>query len=165
MNNFDISYENATVVHSNKYNQNSGIIISNFFFSNLFQDVAFKLDYNNQEFSTTFKNLNLPLYVGQKIQLVAINKNVIAYIDKNKNEFYYLTNNLQRDLNYGIAINWTLCISLTFLFYFISASIPFLGDFSHLMPTIFLIPVVLWIYQRLINFLLEKKIDTLLTKN
>ena len=135
MKDFTISYENATVIHSNKYNQNTGFIIWHFFYSNFFQDVVFKLEHNNQEFPTTLNNLNLPLYPGQKVTLVAINDYVVAYIDKKTNEFYYLTTNLQRDLNYGIKINWRIIILITLGFYIL---------FSTFFRDIWLYSIKLW---------------------
>jgi hypothetical protein len=159
MQNLDISFEDAIVVHSNKYNQNSGIIIWNFFFSSFYQDVVFKLVSNNKEFLTTYKNVNLPLFTGQKVKLVAVNGNVIAYIDGSTNVFYYLTNNLQRDLSYGININWKIIIPLLFLSFLLV--LPFM-DSIPFVPIIFLIPILLIVYQRVINFLLERKIDHLI---
>lgn len=163
MNNFVISYNEATVTHSNKYNQNSGIIISFLFMSNFFHDVVFKLDDYSQEFPTTFKNLNLPLYTGQKVTLVSINDNIIAYIDKTTDTFFYLTDNLQRDLEYGLKINWTVIFVLTFLIYFLMTL--FLDPGNKYSSLILLLPIALRLYQIMTNYILKNKINSLLTNN
>jgi len=66
MKELSISYVPATVTHSNKYNQNSGFVINILFFSNLFQDVVFKLDETSQQIPTTLKNLNLRFILAKK---------------------------------------------------------------------------------------------------
>ena len=160
MNNFEISYANATVMHANKYNQNTGILIYFFIFSNLLQDVVFKMEEDGREFSTTFKNLNLALYPGQKVKLVAINTYVIAYIDQTTNQFYYLSNNLQHDLKYGFVINWRMIFFLSMLSIIISA---FIFTNENRVPLITLSLLLgLYIYQRITTYLLEKKIDKLI---
>ncbi len=163
MENFDISYNEATVTHSNKYNQNSGITFSFLFISNFFHDVVFKLDDYDQEFPTTFKNLNLPLYTGQKVTLVSINDNVIAYIDKSTDTFYYLTDNLQRDLAYGLKINWTVILVLTFSIYLLMTSLLEPGD--RYTPLILLLPIAFRFYQKVSNYILKNKINSLVTTN
>lgn len=163
MKHLNISYTNATVIHSNKYNHNSGLVISIFFLSNFFHDVAFKLDDSDDELATTFKNMNLPLYTGQKVTLIAINDNVIAYLDKANNQFYYLTNNLQRDLNYGFKINWRTVILLTFVVYLLSLIVLTANYWFSLIIAVLLMTV--WVYQRVTNFVLEKKIDKLITSS
>ena len=163
MNPFHISYTHATVTHSNKYNQNVGFVISMFFFSNFLQDVAFKLDDSGDEFRTTFKNLNLPLFTGQKVTLIAINDNVIAYIDKSTNAFHYLTNNLQKDLNYGFKIHWIRVIFLSVAIALAASTVLPTNKFNSLIIPVLLFGV--WVYQRVTNFVLEKKIDHLITSS
>lgn len=159
MKNITVNYENATILHSNKYNRNLGIIVFNFFLSNFYQDILFKLDNDNREFLRTFKNINLPIYPGQKIKLVTINGNVIAFIDINTNVFYYLSNNLQNDLNYGLKINWPLIIVVTFVLFFVSS---LRKEYDNLPIYVLLFPICSWIYQRISNFILERKIDKLI---
>ena len=159
MKDFSISYTDATVIHSNKYNQNTGFFIYHVFFSNLLQDVVFKLDETGDEFPCTYKNLNLLLYPGQKISLVSIDEKVIAYIDKATGNFYYLTNNLQRDLSYGFIIDWRIITPLLILA--VGLSITVLEDYLF-KALIFGGMICLWIYQKVVNVVLERKIDKLI---
>jgi hypothetical protein len=159
MKDFSISYTNATVTHSTKYNQGSGFFIYHVFFSNLLQDAVFTLDESGEEFPSTYKNLNLLLYPGQKVSLVSIEDNVIAYIDKATGNFYYLTNNLQRDLPYGLPINWHVILPFAILGFIVSTYYDYNDIFKGI---IFGSLFILWFYQRIMNFILERKIDKLI---
>ncbi len=159
MKNFSVAYTNATVTYSTKYNQNTGFYIYHVFFSNLLQDAVFTLDETGEEFPSTYKNLNLLLYPGQKVSLVSIDDKVIAYIDKATGNFYYLTNNLQRDLPYGLPLNWRVIVALAILGFFVSSTYDYNDIFK---AVIFGSLFCLWFYQRIINFILERKIDKLI---
>ena len=162
MKNFDIQYFYAAVIHANKYNENNGIYLFHFFFSTLLQDIAFKMEDDGEEYHCTVKNLNLPIYTGQQIKLISVNTVAVAYIDKRNNEFYYLSKNLQRDLNVGLKINWTSIIVSTFLALLISSFFFQLNVFYSYFAL--LIPFSFWIYQFIMNFLVERKIDRLIIK-
>lgn len=156
-----ISYEDAIVTHANKYNQNAGIVVSFLFFSNLYQDVVFKLENSGIEYPTTFKNLNLPLYTQQHVSLIAINNTIVAYADKQTSEYYYLTNNLQKALGYGFNFNWYLVTAIIAIGYFIIATkfeIP-----QEIGLVVLVVPVLLRVYQLVSNYLLQRKIDKLIT--
>jgi len=161
MKDFSVAYTNATVTYSTKYNQNTGFYIYHVFFSNLLQDAVFTLDETGEEFPSTYKNLNLLLYPGQKVSLVSIDDKVIAYIDKATGNFYYLTNNLQRDLPYGLPLNWRVIVALAILGFFVSSTY----DYNDILKAvIFGSLFCLWFYQRIINFILERKIDKLIIR-
>lgn len=156
-----ISYEDAIVTHANKYNQNAGVVVSFFFFSNLNQDVVFKLEDSGIEYPSTFKNLNLPLYTQQRVTLIAINNTIVAYADKQTSEYYYLTNNLQKALGNGFNFNWYIVTAVTALGYFIIANkfeIP-----QEIGLVILIVTVLLRAYQLVSNYLLQRKIDKLIT--
>jgi len=159
MKDFSVSYTNATVTYSTKYNQNSGFFVFHIFFSNLLQDAVFTLDETGEEFPSTYKNLNLLLYPGQKVSLVSIDDKVIAYIDKATGNFYYLTNNLQRDLPYGMNINWRIILPLAILGLLVCTPYIYGNIFEAI---IFGSVLCLWFYQRIINFILERRIDKLI---
>ena len=89
-----VSYLSAKVVHSNKYNQNSGFYFLHLFFSNLLHDVVFRTD-NGDEYPMTLKNMNLPIYQEQSVTLITIDEIIIGFIDNATNNYYYLTKNLQ----------------------------------------------------------------------
>jgi len=91
-----------------------------------------------------------------------VNNNVIAFVDKATNEFYYLSNNLQRDLNYGPKINWIIVIALTFLLFVLWSVLLTVNNIFTLV-ILALQAICLWVYQRVTNFVLENKIDKLIT--
>lgn len=156
-----ISYQDAIVTHANKYNQNSGVVVSFLFFSNLYQDVVFTLEKTGIEYPATFKNLNLPLYTQQRVTLIAINNTIIAYADKQTSDYYYLSNNLRSALGFGFNFNWYLVTAITALCFLIIANK--FNVSQDIAIAIFFVPVLLRAYQLISNYLLERKIDKLIT--
>lgn len=157
MKDFPISYLNATITHVNKYNHNSGFVFSVFFFSSLFTDVVFKLEGTGEEIPITLKNLNLPVFSGQKIQLIAIEDQVVALLDKATNNYYFLTRNLQEELQYGLTFSWPLVVVMTVILFLLVQN--FFGQEFEYTYLIFIIPAGLRLYQMITNFLLEQKIS------
>lgn len=159
--NFQLSYTDATVLHSNIYNQRVGLVIGWFVFNNLQQSVTFRLLDTGEEISTIFRNTQFPLYPGQTITLLSINDKVIAYTDRNTGDYYYFSNNLQQDLGYGVQFTWRFVFALTLLFFVVLAEMPeTIASYSMLA---FLLPFGFWIYRRITNFFLERSIDRLIT--
>jgi hypothetical protein len=152
------SYQ-AKVIHSNKYNQNTGFYFSHIFFSNLYHDVAFKLEDTGEEYSTTIRNLNLTLYSGQLVTLYAVNDIVVAYSDANR-EYYYLTENLPTALGYGVKIS---LIWMVLTLALVVATLNWYNAFSSaLVGVLLLIPIAVRVYQKLYDYFFTKRIDRLI---
>ncbi len=151
-------YFDATVTHTNKYNRGAGIYLLHFFFSGMMQDVVFKLDSNGTDYPMTLNNIDLALYPGQRVKLILINNRMVAYIDPNTGNYQYITNNLKKTLDMGIGINWVLVVIVTFFLSFLLSNLYGPGTTLSLYP--FFLPAVVWLYQRMYNYLLEKRIDT-----
>jgi diacylglycerol kinase len=158
-----LNYTNATVIHTNKYNQNNGFIFACFFLSNVVLDVVFRIDETGEEFSTSYVNPGTILYPQQKIVLVSVDGNVIAYIDNAAGRYYYLNNSLAQVLSYSININWSLLIILTFVFFIMLQQ--FSGVYNEYSVLIFFIPVALWIYEKIMNGYIEAAVDKEIEKH
>lgn len=152
----------ATVTHTNKYNRGAGIYMLHFFFSGLVQDVVFKLESNGTEYPITLNNVNLALYPGQRVKLILVQNTMIAYIDTNTGNYQYLSNNLKDALGIGISVNWVLVVIATLLLTLGLSNI--YGAGTGLAMYSLLLPGLAWLYQRLYNFLLEKRMDTLIAE-
>ncbi len=158
-NNIQLTYTNATVIHSNKYNQNYGFYLWHMFFQNLLHDVVFKLETTGEEFPVTLKNMNLPLYQNQLITLIAVDDTVIGFIDSNSRKYYYLTNNLQKALGKADYLRWIVwgsVILIMAVFIFVNV------EYTQHMTSLFLIPPLVWIYSLISNYRFEKKIDKMI---
>lgn len=158
-----LNYTNATVIHTNKYNQSNGFIFAWFFLSNVVLDVVFRIDETGEEFSTSYINPSAILYPQQKIVLVSVDGNVIAYIDSVASKYYYLDNSLARVLSYSININWALLIILTFVVFIMLQQ--FLGANNEYSLLIFFIPVALWIYEKIMSGYIEAAVDKEIEKH
>ena len=66
-----ITYTKATVIHSDKYNSNTGFYVAHFFSTNTMLDIVFKIDSTGDEYPVTIKGLNLLLYKGQSVSLIS----------------------------------------------------------------------------------------------
>lgn len=152
-----LTYTNATVIHTNKYSQNTGWFFSSVFFQNVILDIVFRIDETGEEFSNSYINPSAILYPQQKIVLVSVDGNVIAYIDNTAGRYYYLDNSLARVLSYSININWALLIILTFVFFIIIQQ--FLGEKNIYGLSIFLIPIGLWVYEKIMSGYIEAAVD------
>ncbi|MFX5510505.1 hypothetical protein ABTD49_22110, partial [Acinetobacter baumannii] len=71
--------------------------------------------------------------------------------------YYYLDNSLARVLSYSININWALLIILTFVFFIIIQQ--FLGEKNIYGLSIFLIPIGLWVYEKIMSGYIEAAVD------
>ena len=79
--------QSGRIVTFNKYNQSFYFILKDFC-----TDIVFELD-NGTKLSKTIYNLNLPIHTGQVIELISIDNIVVAFLDKQNNEYFYLSNN------------------------------------------------------------------------
>jgi hypothetical protein len=152
-----LTYTNATVIHTNKYSQNTGFVVSSLFFQNVILDVVFRIDATGEEFSTSYANPSAILYPQQKITLISIDGDVIAFFDKPAGKYYYLSNNLSRVLSYNIDINWALLIVGIFVLLLLIEQFAKPEQPFHFL--LILIPIALWIYERIMNGYAEASLD------
>lgn len=154
-----LTYIPAEVIHSNKYNQNSGIYFAHLFFNTLLHDVVFKTR-NNEIYSIKIKNLDVSLYQGQKVTLIVVNNSTIAFIDYTSGRYFYLTNDLKKALGKRRRINsaWLVGIIL-FIMILLTAFFN-----NALTRYLFFIPVAYWLYLKISNYLFERKIDKLIVE-
>ena len=155
-----IHYTPARIIHSNKYNQNSGFYLSHFFFSNLLQDLVFELDQTGKKHQITLKNITLPAYQGQEVLLIVVNDLVLGYIDNESNKYYYLTDDLSGALGLGIGWKWFIIGGLA-----AGAGLFFLlpEDIRHLFFYFLLIvPVLYKMYREVFSRYVEKKLDSII---
>jgi hypothetical protein len=145
--------QSGRIVTFNKYNQSFYFILKDFC-----TDIVFELD-NGTKLSKTIYNLNLPIHTGQVIELISIDNIVVAFLDKQNNEYFYLSNNPASDFD-KLKISWTSVIILTFiLFYLFNIMMP---NYSNYVGLVFLIPVLFRVFRGIQNDYFEKKLDKLI---
>jgi hypothetical protein len=152
-----LTYTNATVIHTNKYSQNTGFVFSSLLFQNVVLDVVFRVDNTGEEFSTTYVNPSAILYPQQKVILISIDGDVIAFFDKPAGKYYYLSNDLSRVLSYSININWALLLVGIFLVFLLIDQ--FIKPEQPYHAFLFFVPVILWVYEKFMNGYVEADLD------
>jgi hypothetical protein len=158
---FTIQYVQARIVHSNKYNQNAGIYLSHLFFSNFLHDIVFEFQKTREKHAFTLTNVQVPVYPGQEVTLIAVNYLVVGYIDDATREYYYLTNNLVRALGWGVS---RILVLLVPLLLFLVAS-RFLAFENEKLALVFLALVPLyWVYEAILNYYIGRQIDRAVTR-
>ncbi len=155
-----VSYVPAKIIHSNKYNSNSGFFFFNMFFSSFWQDLVFHIEETEQDFPITLKNVNIAAYPGQQVKLITIDSTAVGFIDNTTKEYSYFTNHLPQVLEVGLSIKWLVIlgiVALTILYLLFN-----FGTEQAFIAFLFFIPIAWWLYNRIFNYYVERKIDKII---
>lgn len=145
--------QSARILTYNKYNQSMYFVLSEFC-----TDIVFELS-DGTKMSKTIVDVNLPIYAEQLVELIFIDDTLIAFEDKQEQEFYYLSNNPGSTLG-GLQISWMHIIVLTILLYYsVSILLPNYADFAALA---LLLPLAYRVYRAILDNYFEKKLDKLI---
>lgn len=145
--------QSARVLTYNKYNQSMYFVLSEFC-----TDIFFELS-DGTTISKTIVDVNLPIYAEQLVELIFIDDNLIAFEDKQLQEYYYLSNNPARALG-GLQISWMHIIVLTILLYYaVTILLPNYADFAALA---LLLPLSYRVFRAIQDNYFEKKLDKLI---
>lgn len=92
--NVDIQLYSATVLQIDKYAR-SGLFTDNRSFplnmNTMYNDVVFQLQDTGKTLPLEVKNVQLPLYNKQAVDIISVNKFIIGYVDVKNEEYYYIT--------------------------------------------------------------------------
>lgn len=150
-----VNRQSARITSFNKYNQSFYFVLKE-----LCTDIVFELD-NGKKICKTVINLNLPIHAGQSINLISIDDTIIAFEDKDTNEYFYLSNDPAIDLGAEI-ISWKSIIIATIILYFLFTTlIPIKSEY---VGFVFLLPLCFRIFRGFQNEYFEKKLDNLIEK-
>lgn len=145
--------QSARILTYNKYNQSMYFVLSEFC-----TDIVFELS-DGTTISKTVVDVNLPIYAEQLVELIFIDDILIAFEDKQLQEFYYLSNNPGSALG-GLQISWMHIILLTILLYYaVTILLPNYADFAALA---LLLPLAYRVYRAIQDNYVEKKLDKLI---
>ena len=148
-----VKRQSGQIISFKKYNQSFYFILKDFC-----TDIVFELD-NGTKISKTIFNLNLPIYTGQTIELISIDNIIVAFLDKQNNEYFYLSNNPASDFD-KLKISWINIIILTISLYYLFIII--MPNYSIYAGLVFLIPICFRVYRGIQNEYFEKKLDKLI---
>lgn len=148
-----VTRQSGQIIAFNKYNQSFYFILKDFC-----TDIVFELD-NGTKISKTIINLNLPIHTGQIIDLISIDNIIVAFVDKQNNEYFYLSNNPASDFD-RLKISWTNIIILTIMLYYLVTIIT--PNFSNYAGVVFLLPICFRVFRGIQNDYFEKKLDKLI---
>lgn len=148
-----VTRKSARILTYNKYNQSMYFILSEFC-----TDIVFELS-DGTKMSKTIVDVNLPIYAGQMVELIFIDDNLIAFEDKQLQEFYYLSNNPGSALG-GLQISWMHIIVLTILLYYAVAIL--LPNYAEFAALALLLPLSYRVFRAIQDNYFEKQLDKLI---
>lgn len=151
MNSLITSRQNAEIITCNKYNQSS-----NFIFSTFCIDVVFKLSFGSN-INITIRNLDLPIYEGQKVELIWVNDSLMAYEDKDTKEAYFFDENPADKFN-NPYFNW-YSVTIATIAFSILLMIILPEDKRVLLAYLALLPFAFRIYRAISNSYINKTIE------
>lgn len=141
----------ATVVSSDKYNQSA-----NYIFQDFCNDVVFKLA-NGSKVNTVITNVNLPIYVGQQVQLIWIDEVLMAYEDKDTGDWYYFTSNPATAFHHP-NINWrTVIIATPLIWLLLSMVVP--PPYHQYVPFALLLPFGFRFFRLISDYFINRTIE------
>lgn len=156
-----LTLHKATVIHANKYSvaHDGGINLP--LWSTLHTEVVFRLDQSQEDWRLYVKNLDLPLYTSQPVTIVSSDKNVLAYIDAQTNEYYYTARNFSSSLKLGMPFFWVWLVGIIggILIYFIQRPQSTFLMFVPLIAIWFLYTI----QKQVIHYQIKKEIDKFLS--
>jgi hypothetical protein len=153
--------QKATVIHANKYTTTHDGGINLPVWSNLHNEIVFRLEDSQEDLHVYVKNVNLSPYSSQEVMIVLYGSIVMAYIDMKTKKYYYTSNDFAGKLNLGMpyAYVWLIGIIGAIAIYFIKKGQP---------TYLIILPLVgPYIYYRIqkwiIHFKVKKVLDRFLT--
>ena len=122
--NVDIQLFPATVLQIDKHAR-TGLFTDNRFFplnmDAMYNDVVFQLHDANNTLPLEIKNVHLPLYNNQVVDIISVNRFIVGYVDVKNEEYYYITNDFCKviGLKFWRLFIWMagiLAVFITFTF-------------------------------------------------
>ncbi|RYG48898.1 MAG: hypothetical protein EOO01_13025 [Chitinophagaceae bacterium] len=107
----DFNLHPGAVIHANKYAEASGGWGSLPVQSTLNTEVVVRLT-NGEDIRLYIRHLDLPVYNGQEVSLLAANGSVVALVDLKTRRYYYTTHNFQKKLGMDLPAIWVWIIGI-----------------------------------------------------
>lgn len=109
---FPISLESAEVIHADKYTEARGgwgsLPVSSF----LYTDVVFRAGTGKEDRHLKINNLDVPIYRGQHVLVISVNKSIIGFVDRQTSKYYYTVTDFAQLLHLGMAFYWVWVIGV-----------------------------------------------------
>ncbi len=147
----------ATVIHADKYSEVRGGAFNAPVTTDLYTDIVFRLEENNQDYHICIKNIDLPIYSNQPVTLISAGAVVVGYIDNQTNDYYYIIKDIASELGLGLPFYWVILIGLlcAVALYFYEGGVI---TIAFLLP--FLLTCVLYVIQSwILNYRVKKAIN------
>jgi len=104
----NIELSPATIVHIDKHSR-PGIFTDDRFMplaaNTLHTRIVFQLKESNKVLPLNVRDIQLPLYNMQEVDIITANQFVIGYVDIESEEYYYITNDFCRAVGIGFIDN------------------------------------------------------------
>jgi hypothetical protein len=153
----DIQLLPATIVQIDKYAK-TGILRDErfvpFSINQFYTNIVFQLQQTGKTLPLDVKNIQLPLYNKQEVDIISANQFIIGYVDVKSEEYYYITNDFYKaaGMQFLEVLTWLVSIIATItILTIIKNSYALLFACSLLMLT--------WLANIIIKSVLNKKIE------
>jgi len=147
----------ATVMQVDKYAR-TGIFTDDRFLpftaNALHTNIVFQLKDTEATQPLNVRDVQLPLYNKQEVDIISANEFIIGYVDVKNEEYYYITNNFCKVMGLTIPVFFTWIIGITAA---VTAMIIIKNNYAPLFATMLL--VVTWLMHISIKFILNRKIE------
>jgi hypothetical protein len=154
----NIELSPATIVHIDKHSR-SGVFTDDRFFplaaNTLHTNIVFQLKESNKVLPLNVRDMQLPLYNMQEVDIITANQFVIGYVDVESEEYYYFTNDFCKAAGIGFIdiASWLTGILVAGCMLTIIKD-EYAGLFA------FILLFALWISTVTLKTILNKKIES-----
>lgn len=101
----DVELSGAIVLQVNKYS-GTGIFTDDKFFpltqNTMHTNIVFQLKDTNKTLPLDVRDVYVPAYDKQEVDIIRVNKSIVGYVDVKNEEYYYLTNDFCKAIGAGI---------------------------------------------------------------
>lgn len=147
----------ASVKHAHKYSTGSGMYGFHLLFMQTATDVVFRLPRTGTDCHFTLSGNDLPIYPAQEVELIIANDMIIGFIDSSTRRYYYLVDGFNK--LFGIQ-RWVWPIGIALALSLLVAIFFTQGEHQQfLFFAAFALILCAYIYQRGLNWLIERKLD------
>jgi hypothetical protein len=160
--NVDIELYPATVLQIDKYAR-TGLFTDNRFFplnmNTMYNDVVFQLQDTGKTLPLEIKDVQLPLYNKQAVDIISVNKYIIGYVDVKNEEYYYITDDFCKVIGFrflGLLV-WMAGLLVAFITFTFAKN-----NYAAMFSCILII--VTWCMHIIIASTLNRKIERSIDK-
>jgi hypothetical protein len=155
--NITIELSRATVLQIDKYAR-TGIFTDDRFFplttNTMLTNIIFQLKNTNKTLPLYVRNMQVPLYDKQEVDIISANNFIIGYVDVANEEYFYTTDDFSKISGIKIPEKFTWIIGITAA---ITVATILKNSYTPFLACLLLLAA--WLLHSIINFTLNKKIE------